>query len=253
MSSPVTKKTSGARKLSGPIPVSAFQAGRTDKCEICYRAELAPGEGIMLEDSEENSLAPVGASPCKHRRNPHEAETGRERMGLDFKRILCPVDLSNFSLEAVKLAVKVAESSSATLYLLHVIDNPFDELYMSSLTEADPALIEMYQNEPAKRAKVLRRTVEHSEVLLKQFCHPWVEDLPKVRYLVASGNPFEQILDAAEGQRIDLIVLATHGRTGVKRLVIGNVAEKVVRHAHCPVLTVKPRAVNRRSKASAAN
>jgi len=81
------------------------------------------------------------------------------------------VDLSNFSLEAVKLAVKVAESSGATLYLFHVIDNPFDEFYMRSLGEADPALIEMYQNEPAKRAKVLRRTAEHSEVL-KQFCHP---------------------------------------------------------------------------------
>jgi len=170
-------------------------------------------------------------------------------MGLDFKRILCPVDLSSFSLEAVKLAVKMAESSGAALYLLHVIDNPFDELYMSSITEADPALIEMYQKEPAKRATVMRRTVEHSEVLLKQFCHPWVERLPKVRYLAASGNPFEQILDAAEDHRIDLIVLATHGRTGVKRLLIGNVAEQVVRHALCPVLTVKPRAVNRKLKA----
>jgi universal stress protein A len=174
-------------------------------------------------------------------------------MSLDFKRILCPVDLSTFSREAVKLAVKVAENSDATFYLLHVIDNPYDELYMSSLTEADPALIEMYQNEPAKRAKVLRRTVEHSEILLKQFCHPWVESLPKVRYLVSSGNPFEKILEAAEDQRADLIVLATHGRTGVKRLLIGNVAEKVVRHAPCPVLTVRPRAANRKPKAGSAN
>ena len=173
-------------------------------------------------------------------------------MGLDFKRILCPVDLSIFSLEAVNLAVKVAESSGAALYLLHVIDNPFDELYMSSLTEVDPALIEMYQNEPAKRAKVLRRTAEHSEVLLKQFCHPWIEKLPKVRYLVATGNPFERILDAAEDQRIDLIVLATHGRTGVKRLLIGIGAEKVLRHATSPVLTVKPRVVSRKLKATGA-
>jgi universal stress protein A len=181
---------------------------------------------------------------------PVGAISRRQRMGLDFKRILCPVDLSSFSLEAVKLAVKVAESSGAALYLLHVIDNPFDELYMSSITEADPALIEMYQNEPATRSKALRKTVEHSAVLLKQFCHPWVDHLPKVRYLAASGNPFEKILDAAEGHRIDLIVLATHGRTGVKRLLIGNVAEKVVRHASCPVLTVKPRVVHRRSKAT---
>ena len=173
-------------------------------------------------------------------------------MALDFKRILCPVDLSPFSLEALKLAVKIAENAGAGLYFLHVIDNPFDELYMKSITEADPALLELYQNEPMKRAKVMKATVEHSEVLLKQFCHDWVERLPKVRYLVASGNPFEKILDAAETHRIDLIVLATHGRTGVKRLLIGNVAEKVVRHASCPVLTVKPRLGSRKSKATSA-
>lgn len=104
------------------------------------------------------------------------------------------------------------------------------------------------------RARRCRRTVRTSAgTSASKGDYPWVEDLPKVGYLVASGNPFEQILDAAENQRIDLIVLATHGRTGVKRLLIGNVAEKVVRHAHCPVLTVKPRAVNRRTKVTAAN
>src|SRR5437762_7627641 len=84
-------------------------------------------------------------------------------MALDFKRILCPVDLSPFSLEALKLAVKIAENAGAGLYFLHVIDNPFDELYMKSITEADPALLELYQNEPMKRAKVMKATVEHSE------------------------------------------------------------------------------------------
>jgi universal stress protein A len=173
-------------------------------------------------------------------------------MALDFKRILCPVDLSPFSLEALKLAIKIAESTGAGLYLLHVIDNPFDELYMKSITEADPALLELYQKEPMKRAKIMNATVEHSRVLLKQFSHDWVERLPRVRYLVASGNPFEKILDAAEMHRVDLIVLATHGRTGVRRLLIGNVAEKVVRHAPCPVLTVKPRLIHRKSKSTAA-
>ncbi|HTN72683.1 MAG TPA: universal stress protein [Methylomirabilota bacterium] len=169
-------------------------------------------------------------------------------MSLDFKRILCPVDLSSFSLTAVKLAVKITESSGAALYLLHVIDNPFDELYLSSITQTDPAAIDLYKNEFHQRSKILRATEEHSQVLLKQFCHEAIESLPKVRYLVSSGDPFEEILDAAENHRIDLIVLATHGRTGVKRLIIGNVAEKVVRHAPCPVLTVKPRGARRKSK-----
>ena len=168
-------------------------------------------------------------------------------MSLNFKRILCPIDLSSSSREALKLAVQIAENSPSSLYLLHVIDNPFDELYMSSLTEADPALIEMYSTEPAKRNRLMKATVAHSQILLKQFCHPWVESLPKVRYLIDTGNPFDRIVGAAEDHRIDLVVLATHGRTGVRRLLIGNVAEKVVRHAPCPVLTVKQR---RRPKAA---
>ena len=101
-----------------------------------------------------------------------------------------------------------------------------------------------------RRAKVMKATVEHSQVMMKQFCHEWVERLPQVRYVVEGGNPFEKIIEAAENHRIDLIVLATHGRTGVKRLLIGNVAEKVVRHSSCPVLTVKPRTTGRRSRPS---
>ena len=163
-------------------------------------------------------------------------------MSLDFKRVLCPVDLSGFSLEALKLALKVVEASEGALDVLHVIHNPFDEIYMSEFTQTDPALIEMYANEPQRRAKILRATEEHSEVLLKQFCHDVVQHYGKVHYHVRKGDPFEAILDAAEDLRTDLVVLATHGRTGVKRLVIGNVAEKVVRHAPCPVLTVKPKA-----------
>jgi universal stress protein A len=175
---------------------------------------------------------------------------GGDSMALDFKRILCPVDLSRRSLEALKLGVEMAESTGATLYALHVIDNPFDELYMTSITQADPALMEVYRQEPLRRARVVNATVEHSQIMLKQFCHPWVERLPRVRYLIATGNPFEKILDAAESHRIDLIVLATHGRTGVRRLLIGNVAEKVVRHAPCPVLTLKSRRGSRKGKGS---
>ena len=162
-------------------------------------------------------------------------------MSQTFKKILCPVDLSSFSLDALKLAVRLAESDNATLDVLHVIHNPFDEIYMTALTQTDPALMEAYAMEPQKRAKIVRATEEHSEVLLKQFCRETIPSQVKVRYHVRRGDPFENILDGAEDSLTDLIVLATHGRTGIKRLVIGNVAEKVVRHAPCPVLTVKPK------------
>lgn len=161
-------------------------------------------------------------------------------MSQTFKHVLCPVDLSSFSLDALRLAVTVAESNGATLEVLHVIHNPFDEIYMTAITETDPALLDAYAQEPQRRAKILRITEEHAEVLLKQYCQAIVKHYPKVRYHIRAGDPFEAILDATEDFLIDLVVLATHGRTGIKRLLIGNVAEKVVRHAPCAVLTVKP-------------
>ena len=172
-------------------------------------------------------------------------------MNLEFKSILCPVDMSAFSLDALRLAVQVAEASGATLDILHVIHNPFDEMYMTAIAETDPALIDAYALEPQRRAKILRATEERTEALLKHFCHDTVRNHVKVRYHVRHGDPFERILDGAEDFMTDLIVLATHGRTGIKRLVIGNVAEKVVRHASCPVLTVKPSAVSRAQEAAA--
>jgi nucleotide-binding universal stress UspA family protein len=165
-------------------------------------------------------------------------------MGLDFKKILCPVDLSRFSLDALRLAVNVAEASGATLDILHVIHNPFDEIYLTEITQTDPALIDAYATEPQRRAKALRATEEHSEVLVKQFCHDVVQHHGKIRYHVRSGDPFEEILETTEDLMTDLVVLATHGRTGIKRLVIGSVAEKIVRHARCPVMTVKPEPVS---------
>lgn len=170
-------------------------------------------------------------------------------MNLEFKRILCPVDMSPFSLDALRLAANLAECSDATLDVLHVIHNPFDELYMTAIAETNPALIDAYAMEPQKRARFVRATEEHSEVLLKQFCRDTVKQVSTVRYHIRNGDPFEAILDAAADFMTDLIVLATHGRTGVKRLVIGNVAEKVVRHAPCPVLTVKPQVVARAQEA----
>jgi universal stress protein A len=170
---------------------------------------------------------------------------------LDFKRVLCPVDLSGFSLDALKLAVEITRASGAALYVVHAVDNPFDELYMSSIAQADPAALGLYQRRPVKRAGIVAAIKGHSQVLLKQFAHDLVTSVEKVRYIVKTGNPLEAILEAAEERRADLIVLATHGRTGIKRLLIGNVAEKIVRHAPCPVLIVNARAARRRRRRAA--
>jgi nucleotide-binding universal stress UspA family protein len=89
-------------------------------------------------------------------------------MNETFKKILCPVDLSSFSLDALKMAVELAIANDARLDVLHVIHNPFDELYMTAITHADPALFDAYADEPQRRAKIKRITEEHAEILLKQ-------------------------------------------------------------------------------------
>jgi nucleotide-binding universal stress UspA family protein len=135
--------------------------------------------------------------------------------------------------------VQLAEMNCATLDVLHVIHNPFDEIYMTGITQTDPALMDAYATEPQRRGKILRVTEEHTEVLVKLYCQPIVKHYPKLRYHIRRGDPFEAILEGTEDFLIDLVVLATHGRTGLKSLVIRNVAEKIVRHAPCAVLTVK--------------
>ena len=109
-------------------------------------------------------------------------------MSLDFKKILCPVDLSKFSLEALRLGVKIAESSDATLDILHVIHNPFDEIYLTEITQTDPALIEAYAGEPFVR-------VLGDHVLGE---HGLADDVPDLR-CVSGSNSVQLALSVRSG------------------------------------------------------
>ena len=165
-------------------------------------------------------------------------------MTSNFKRILCPVDLSSSSRNALKLAAEMGKSSKATLFLLQVVGDPSDKnsplaIYAPAHARRKLSQSDSWQHEAG---------IQKSQDLLKQFCRDSVKALPKTNYLIEVGDPLEKIIDVAYGKEIDLIVLATRGRTGIKRLVIGSVAEKVVRQAPCPVLTVNARAGKRKSR-----
>ena len=146
---------------------------------------------------------------------------------LTLKRILCPVDFSDLSLNALTFAVDLASKFQAELHLLHVFEG-YDEISLNPET----ALIPM----PEWLIK------------LRQLCHEKLAALPspdlaaRCPALVRAhreGPAIHEILDYAAHQKIDLIVLATHGRTGLKHLLMGSVAENVVRSATCPVLTIR--------------
>jgi universal stress protein A len=141
-----------------------------------------------------------------------------------LKRILVPVDFSESSRKALQYALAFATQFNAEVTLLHVVPNvvaesriAFDmpELQRSLLTEARQKLDEE----------------------LKAFSGRPV----KCAVTVVRGVPYHEIVEVAKKSNIDLIVLGTHGRTGLKHLVMGSTAERVVRHANCPVLVVRER------------
>jgi nucleotide-binding universal stress UspA family protein len=140
--------------------------------------------------------------------------TVRNHPEFRISRVLFPTDFSNESLRAGRQAARMAERFGATLYLLHVIElgDPHDEAMFKRLEEK--VIKKMRLGEKIKGVevkKVVRRNIEAGA----------------------------EIAVFAKEENIDLIVMTTHGRSGVSRLLLGSVAEKVVHLAPCPVMTVR--------------
>lgn len=145
-----------------------------------------------------------------------------------IKHILLPTDFSEFSAEAVNYACAFAERFGAELHVLHVIHE-----LAASIPEAVVELagsLENYMEEAELRALEKLGTVLDDD---------WCQGKRIVR-ATRQGSPFLQIVEYAKQNEIDLIVMGTHGRSGLSHLLIGSVAERVVRYAPCPVLTVRP-------------
>jgi universal stress protein A len=146
--------------------------------------------------------------------------------------ILVPTDFSDTADAALDYAFVVAERFGATVHLLHVIDDPFvaggltAEAYIAEAPVLRSALLADAQSRLAHRA--IPR-------------HPGVQVDSEVLF----GHGAKTIAEYAQERGINLIVMGTHGRTGVAHLLIGSVAERVVRIAPCPVLTVRHPAVRK--------
>lgn len=144
-----------------------------------------------------------------------------------FKRILCPVDFSRSSYEAVKTAAELALKFSSELYLMHVL-TPVP-------VEAGPAAAGMGIDVPLYEHEVKASDKTALGDMIKKHIPPGI----RAHSMVTYGDPSAEIARTAEEKKADLIVISTHGRTGIGRIVFGSVAEKVVRHAKCPVLTLR--------------
>ena len=142
---------------------------------------------------------------------------------LRFRKIVCPVDFSPISRRALEHAAAVARWHDSELLALHVVP-------LMPAVFGYPGPVEYV---PAPGEAVLRELAAEAAT---------VAPVRKADLVVREGSPAVEILRFAAEVEADLVVLGTHGRTGFERLVLGSVTEKVLRKAHCPVLTVPPHA-----------
>jgi len=148
---------------------------------------------------------------------------------LPLRNILCPTDFSHPSYQALASAAELALHFDAELVVVTVIPLPNGPLPTADAFGASGAAA------PEDEADLRRRT----EIRLAEAVHELVPDEIRVRLVVAAGDPAEEILATADRESADALVIATHGRTGWRRFLFGSVAERVVRHSLCPVLTIR--------------
>lgn len=141
-----------------------------------------------------------------------------------IRRILCPTDFSPTARHASDLAASVASSFGAQLVLLHIVPELDYPTRSFGMAMAFPRL----------REELRARATQELEAEQRRLGGP-----SKVTTELRDGVAYEQILDCAKAQQVDLIVMGTHGHSGLAHLVLGSTAERVVRMAACPVLTTR--------------
>ena len=147
---------------------------------------------------------------------------------IKLDKILVPTDFSEFSRPAMQYGCAIAARFGAELHLLHIVPDP-----AMLVPEAAAFSVETMQAQSES-------LVKDAEAMLQKLpLDGWGNEKPIVRQ-VRVGAAFMEIIDYARENEIDLIVIGTHGRSGLMHILMGSVAERIVRKAPCPVLTVKP-------------
>ena len=146
-------------------------------------------------------------------------------MELEIKKVLVPIDFSDYSKSSLRYAVNFAKQFNAEIYLIYVL-GPI--IYPPDFSMGQIAI-------PSINAEWDERAREELENLAKTEIPEGVN----VKTILKNGKPFLEIIDTASEENIDLIIIATHGHSGVEHILFGSTAEKVVRKAPCPVLTLR--------------
>lgn len=143
----------------------------------------------------------------------------------EIKKILVPIDFSDYSKSSLHYAVSFAKQFDAEIYLIYVVE---PVIYPPDFSMGQIAI-------PSVNAEWDERAKEELGKLAKNEIPVGVE----VKTILKNGKPFLEIIDTAAEENIDLIIIATHGHSGMEHILFGSTAEKVVRKAPCPVLTLR--------------
>jgi nucleotide-binding universal stress UspA family protein len=149
-----------------------------------------------------------------------------EQAGLGIRSILVPIDFSVHSKNALKYAIPIAEKFHASLHLVYVVE---PTIYPADLGFGQVVL-------PGVEDELREKGGEELESLIEREIGGRVAATCAVR----TGNPHQEILREASERGVDMIVVATHGHSGVEHMLFGSTADRIVRNARCPVLTVRP-------------
>jgi len=146
---------------------------------------------------------------------------------IQLKKILVPIDFSEYSKNALRYAIEFAQHFGADIILIYVVE---PMIYPADFSFGQVSI-------PNMENELTRIGNEQLEKLITDE----VANKVKARKIVKTGKAFVEIIKTAREEEIDLIIIATHGQTGIEHILFGSTAEKVARKAPCPVLTVRPR------------
>ncbi len=145
---------------------------------------------------------------------------------IKIENILFPTDFSEHSKHAFTYALSFAREYGARIVMVHVVE---DVQYLANAYMFDVPMMPSFADMEQNRLKEMEEFIEH------EVADPSVEIEKSIRH----GRPFLEIIQAARDENADLIVIATHGRGGLEHVLFGSTAEKVVRKAPCPVLSIR--------------
>jgi nucleotide-binding universal stress UspA family protein len=148
----------------------------------------------------------------------------------DFKCILVTTDFSEAGDHAIAHAFRMAADHGAEVVLLHVVE---------TIVAPNPLYAHYYLTDPLSPEAQASVEAEARQALLERIPKDGAIAGVPHRVVVSQGLPAEEIIRTTAEEQADLVVISTHGRTGLKHLLLGSTAERVIRHVHCPVLVVR--------------